>query len=308
MTRRRPRINVADFVASLDSGPEPEELVTATSINEQTASRMAFFTQQVRERLSARFVGGTADAHRLSVRSATKAIASLQESVSIIGAGIMGHNSARGNLPESVIRATELHLSPMPSKGSIVFELHKVENDALVEAPTDTLLDESFAKLFEVISSASESAHTLHGAPEAMRSIGPRAARQVFLLCNVLVSEGMGIDLQWADSSGNTEKTRLSKSAAVYLKTVASNSTERVTTRTVSGILQTTSLDTRKDLEIQSDDFGVVKVSASSETRAEMGRFYNKKVVAMITTTETVNIISGAVTENNRLDSVELEV
>lgn len=308
MTRRKTRDDLAALLSAIHSEDADEfELVTSASINRQTVQRMAALTSRIHDQLSARFVGGSADAHRLSVRASARAVSSIQETVSAIGANLLGHVSAKGKLPDAVIRATELHLSPAPGFGSIVFELHRSDPGVLVEGIEDSVLDDSFRMFFEVIEEASRNSQALDATPAAMKSIGPRAARHIFQLCEVLVSEGMGVDFDWANSVGKSEKVRLTRSAARYLKGVAKNSNKREENKRISGTLETVTTNTKKPIEILSEQDGVVKISATQEARESLGKLYNQRVIAEVRVTETVSVATGVVSEDCELLSISLE-
>ena len=76
MTRRSASRSVIDLLSEINSVPDDASNVTASDVNRQTAERMFSVVRRARERLSARFVGGSADRHELTARAATRALLS----------------------------------------------------------------------------------------------------------------------------------------------------------------------------------------------------------------------------------------
>ena len=181
MTRRSASRSVIDLLSEINSVPDDASNVTASDVNRQTAERMFSVVRRARERLSARFVGGSADRHELTARAATRALLSVQESVSSIGARLSGHTTSHGRIPGAILDATELRFSPSVLPGSVVFELSRAtDSENMVEDQVDRpLLDESFDRLFDLMQAVGSSG-TPGSIPASMQALGPRAAKHIF--------------------------------------------------------------------------------------------------------------------------------
>lgn len=313
MTRRSASHSVADLLFEMNSAPEDTSNVTSSDVNRETAERMFNVVRRARERLSARFVGGAADRHELPARAATHAILSIQESVSSIGARLSGHKPGRGKIPNSILAATELRFSPSVLPGSVIFELTRPTNaeNMVTDEADRPLLDESFDKLFELLRSVATSGEGANTIPAHVRNLGPRAAKHIFDLCQVLVDQGMGLDFEWMNREGVPRSAALSNSNARYLRQVARESNSETTPEEFSGVLLTASMNPKQDLLLSMEDGSTISMAASREIRSDLAQFYNKSVRVAVETTEKVNLSTGQVTTSRRLatirDAVEIE-
>lgn len=305
MTRRSASRSAADLLAEMDDLGQVDVAVTASIVNRETAERMFNVVRRVRERLSARFVGGSADRHELTARAATHALLSVQESVSSIGARLSGHNTSRGRIPGAILEATELRFSPSVLPGSVVFELSRATNsENMVADQVDRpLLDESFDKLFELLQAVGSS-NAPGAIPASVRALGPRAAKHIFDLCAVLVDEGMGLDFEWTNRNGVPKGAVLSNSGARYLKGVAKESASEVTSQELTGVLLTASVEKKQKLKVRVADGSVVSMTASDEIRADLAQFYNQPVRVDVETTEAVNVTTGEPSVTHRLTAI----
>lgn len=307
MTRRSPSRDAAELMAILAEEAASDATLTASSLNRQTAERMFDLLQRTRERLLAHFVGGAADAHELSARAATHALLSLQESVSSIGANLVGHVTLKGKLPSTVLLATELRFSPNVLPGSVVFELSRptdVEN--MLQAHEDRpLLDESFDKLFDLLTSVGSAQPNPDEVPAAIRALGPRAAKHIFDLCSVLVDESLGLDFEWVNREGEPKAAKLSNTGARYLQGVAKKNNSATVEVSMAGILLTASVEASQKLRLQAADGTVVPMTASAQIRAGLGEFYNQAVKVLANKTEKVSVTTGRVTTTHALIAIE---
>lgn len=306
MTRRSASRSADDLLAEMDDAPQDGVAITASAVNRQTAERMFDVVRRASERLSARFVGGSADRHELTTRAATHALLSVQESVSSIGARLSGHTTGRGQIPKTILAATELRFSPSVLPGSVVFELSRATDaENMIEDQADRpLLDESFDKLFELLSSVGSSSAGPTSIPASVRDLGPRAAKHIFDLCQVLVDEGMGLDFEWMNRNGVPKAAVLTNLGARYLKQVAKESNSETTTQELAGVLLTASVESKQKLKLRTQDGTIVSMAASDEIRADLARFYNKGVRVGVETTESVNLTTGKATASNRLMTI----
>lgn len=282
--------------------------ITASALNRQTAARMFDLVERARERLAARFIGGSADDHELSTRTATHALLSLQESVSSIGAHLVGHVTAKGRIPAAILAATELRLSPNVLPGSVVFELSRPTGteDMLAEGSDRALLDESFDKLFELLASVAAPNADPGTVPSVMKELGPRAAKHIFDLCATLVDDSLGLDFEWVNREGKPKAAHLTNGHARYLKEVAKKSTSASKTIDLAGVLLTASVDSKQKLKLRDANGETVAMTAADDLRASLATFYNREVWVQIVQTESVSIATGKATVTNRLISIDL--
>jgi hypothetical protein len=307
MTRRSASRDTTDLQMILDASGSSDSPVSGADVNRATAERMFNSVKRAKESLSARFVGGTADDHELSARSATKALLALQESVSSIGAKLSGLASVQGKLPNAILSATELRFAPTVLPGSVIFELSRptgAEN-MLAEHQDRALLDESFDKLFELVAAVVASGSTPDTVPTAVRALGPRAAKHIFDLCAILVDESLGVDLRWVNRAGDTKKADLTNGAAHYLKRVAENNRSVTNEREFVGTLLTASVESKQNLRVRITGGDVLSMTASPTLRTTLAAHYNKTVKVRVDQTETANLSTGKMTVKNTLRSIE---
>jgi len=307
MTRRSPSRSLDQLMAlAAQDVEEPSGDFSASALNSMTADRMFGTVQRRAEHLRARFVGGLADQHQLPVRSASKAILSIQESVSSIGARLTGLASVRGRLPSSVLDETELRLSPQLLPGSVVFELTKSpsrENELFTDL-SSSLLDDAFEKLFLLLVVTQESANPGE-VPEAIRSLGPRAAKHIFDLCAVLVDDDLGLDFSWTNRTGQTFEAQLTRSSAAYLKQIAKDNSSVSRDEQVDGVLVTASVETSQKLRLQPATGAALAMTAPEELRRTLARYYNRKVRTLVRTTERANEVTGSIEITHVLLAIE---
>lgn len=308
MTRRTPSRGPDELMAILDQEePAVTTSVTASSINRASAERMFGLVQRAREVLSARFVGSSTNGHQLGARVATRALLAVQESVSSIGAKLVGHDTLKGHLPTAILEATELLFSPQVLPGSVIFELSRPtgSEDMLAEREDRPLLDESFLKFFELIEAVTAANSQPDDVPITVRELGPRAAKHIFDLCAVLVDESLGLDFEWVNRNGEAKSANLTNGTARYLKQVARENTSHTVDHDLVGVLLTASVEKKQKLRLRAADLSIVSMSASDDIRATLATFYNKPVKIKVAQTETINLTTGKITVTNALLGIE---
>ena len=305
MTRRSSSHSMPELLARFGDEEFSDAPVSASDVNRATAERMFNSVQRAKESLSARFVGGTANTHRLSARISTQALLSLQESLSSIGARLSGVTSTTGPLPNSVLAATELSFSPNVLPGSIIFELSRPTNsENTLDVDERPLLDESFDKLFELVSAVLTS-NTPESVPAAVRELGPRAAKHIFDLCEILVQESLGVDLLWVNRVGRSKKAILSNTAASHLMKVAAANRSETTPEEFVGLLLTASVESNKNIRVRVEGGSVISMKADAALRSGLAKHYNKQVRVKVKRTETINLSTNKLTITYALTSIE---
>lgn len=287
---------------------DPSVPTDVESVNRAAAARMFSRVKGPSERLTARFIGGTADRHELNIRAATRALLALQESVSAIGATLLGLATLVGKLPASVIAATELRLSPQIAPGSVVFTLnrptHGEEHIAAIEERP--LLDESFDVLLDLIQEINAGHLDPNAVATRVRALGPRAAKHLFDLSGILVDESLGLDFGWNNLAGQHREEVLSNSGARYLKAVAKEGTTKIEEVEFVGTLLTASVERNQKLKIQRADGTKVSLSARPELRENLAPFYTRPVRVYATETLKVSTTTGKETLSYEMRSIEL--
>lgn len=281
-------------------------ILGAAAFNMTLSDRMFGAVARARETLSAHFTGGSADMHELSVRASSRATLAVQEAVTSIGAAVVGQATARGRVSATIVAATELRLAPTVLPGSVVLEMrHRHTDDAaLIESEEKTLLDVSFDRLFDLLDAVqSDSDGT--AVPSSVRTMGPRAAKHIFALCDVLASEGLDLDLGWVTSEGDDRGSRLTSRGARYLRKIAEDNSTFTSQETVTGILQTASVDESQKLSILTDEGNPMRLEAAVEIRDALARFYNSRVVCTVLVTETWNSATGQTVVVNTLTDID---
>lgn len=307
MTRRAPSRTAGELLSILEAEVVSDIPSTPGMVNTQTAQRLSDGSEEERERLWARFTGGAADRHELSARVASRFLATLQDSVSSIGARLSGNMSVQGPLPGSILSATELLFSPTVLPGSVIFELSRRTGvEAMLPEHTDRpLLDESFDRLFELLSEIGRTTSDSIEVPSRIRDLGPRAAHHLFELSGVLVEEGLAVDLEWTNRRGIAKSAALTQAGAGYLKNVAQRNTSRSEALQLDGTLLTASVERSQKLRLRTVDGDMIPMTAPAVIRAGLASFYNKEVRVSASRTETINLTTGKVKVTFEMQDIE---
>ncbi|MGO4383856.1 hypothetical protein [Specibacter sp. RAF43] len=295
-----------DLWAALMDGVEEADddvLITAAHINRQSAARLDTSDRQVLDLLNLRFTGRKTQAHQLGVRAATKAILALQESLSSVGASILDHVTRAGRIPAEILSATELRFTPRLAPGSLEFTLVHPEEDALFETGTPDLFDQSFTALLDLFIDLRQTDLDNTAVVERLRGFGPRTAKHLFDLCQVLLQEELGVDFVWEKKSGRRAAAAIDQRSAAYLKELAQNNTTSVRTRTLVGSLTTVSEIDKQAILL--DDASKIMLDASAELQDALQRAYRQRVEATVTETLNVNLATGVETRTYALIAIE---
>ena len=288
-----------------DSDRDPStSLVTANDINRETASRFAP-TQIAIERMLIRITGTKTAAHHVAVRTASKTLLSLQESLSAIGASMADRATRAGRIPEEILRATELHLTPRVLPGSVEFTLVRPEPETLFRGTEDELFDDSLAALVTFLSDLNRDDLDSSAIVSQLRSFGPRTAKHLFDLSEVLLEESVGVDLNWEDRQGTVSHASLGRRSAAYLKELALENSQKTTLETITGTLVTVSQVDRQALVL--DDGSKIPLRADADLQPDLALLYGKRILATVELTVSVNLTTGKEKRVYHLQQVEAD-
>lgn len=304
-TAEKKRIPVQEMLDALDdpvleSALEGQE-VTAESFN-SLGSLPDAGAARARKKLRARFFGAATDRHAMDVKPAAKALIALQDVLSAIGATLSDHQGLVGQLPASIVQATRLTLSPVVAPGSVIFTLHspEIEENLLTGiADEDELLDESVTKLIEILSTAEAAEEDPDTLSEMLHQTGPRTASHLFNLTDALLSEEVGLGLEWFNGKGGQRSAEISRHAAGFLRELAKTSSVQTEPVTLTGTLSTISKNHRQELTLE--DESRVKFNATEEQLRELAPHALSTVVLQLNETTAVKLATGKVTRSYAL-------
>lgn len=294
-----PRDDVDSLWAALLEGVPEAELDAPTSamdVNVSLATRMAdgHGEQHVKFRLSGRGV----QQNHVHVRAAAAALASFQEVVSSVGAALESVPTLFGQISGSVRQATTLNLSPVLLPGSVVFALHFPQIDeglfAEVEAGrTPTLLEQSLEALIELFDELSKDEVGDQAVVAAVRRLGPRSAKHLGDLSQVVLAEGVAIDLDWRRDGAAPQRALLGARSASFLKEVVNRSESQMTTAVQDfvGVLITVSTEDPAALRLGDGD--KLPLRLDPDIDVDLGPYFRTRVRVTVRTELTINGNTG---------------
>lgn len=304
-TTEKKRIPVQEMLDALadpdlESSLEGQE-VTAESFNAFDAGRGASATRS-RKKLRARFFGASTDNHAMDVKPAAKALIALQDVLSAIGATLSDHRGLVGQLPASIVDATRLTLSPVVASGSVIFTLQSpLPAEDLLSGieEDDALLDHSVTRLIEILNTAETSGEDPEILSEMLHQTGPRTASHLFNLTDALLSEDVGLGLEWLNGKGGQRSAQISRHAAGFLRALAKTSSVQTENVTISGTLSTISKNHQQELTLE--DQTRVKFNATEEQLRELAPHALSSVALQLIEKTAVKLATGTVSRSYTL-------
>lgn len=264
---------------------EPEEdtsePLSARSVNDQLVPKIFEQTRNSGSQVAFRLSGAPVQGHAVSVKTAAGAMASFQEIVTSVGASISSISSLFGQLPTFVRSGTELFLSPRVSPGSIIFDLSsRSYSDDLFELDVPSLLDQSVGRLVEVLSLVGDQASSEEDVAGAVRELGPRAAKHLRALADIIVGDGVDLDISWMRQGKDRRKARLNRRSASYLRDVIRSNEIDVSEEIYEGTLVTVSLI--DDAAIILDDGDKLPVKVPKDFPEPLGDYFGHPVRVLL--------------------------
>lgn len=312
-TSEKKRMSVTDMLDALEDEELESSLegqaITAESFN-ALATSVDPVLSHARKKLRARFFGAATDRHSMDVKPAAKALIAIQDVLSTIGAALSDHQGLVGQLPAHVIQSTRLTLAPTVAPGSVIFTLQTPPPDEAMFpglADEGTLLDESVVRLIEILNSAESSEEDPESLSEMLQQVGPRTASHLFNLTDALLSEDVGLGLEWLNGQGGQRSAQISSSAARFLRGLAKESSVQTKDVTLTGTLSTVSKDHQQELT-QSDGTRI-GFKATNDQLRELAPHALSIVRLHLSEKTAVKLATGNVTRTYSLISLrEVEV
>lgn len=304
-TSEKKRMSVEDMLNALED-PELESALEGQDITAESFNALGAAVDPMlspaRKKLRARFFGATTDHHSMDVKPAAKALIAIQDALSTIGATLSDHQGLVGQLPAHIIQSTRLTLSPVVAPGSVIFTLQSPPpaEDTFPElADEGALLDSSVTRLIEILNSAQSSEDDPETLSEMLQQVGPRTASHLFNLTDTLLSEGVGLGLEWLNGKGGQRSAQISSSAARFLRGLAKESSVQTKDITVSGTLSTVSQDHQQELT-QADDTRL-RFKATDDQLRELAPHTLSRVELHLSEKTAVKLATGKVTRSYTL-------
>lgn len=292
------------WAAMAEGEPEVDEsvLITSSHVNLQTAARIAGLSDhhEDADRMRLRFSGQSTADHRLGVRTATKGLLAIQESLSSVGASIVDHIGKAGRWPAQILAATELKFTPRVLPGSIEFSLVHTppgkDADALFEVEEAPLFEQSLTALLTLFADLADDSLSQKTVTDQLANFGPRTSKHLFDLAQVLISEGLSLDVEWQSPEGQVSTAAIGRRSAAYLKELAKASASSTFERVLIGQLITVSEVEKQGLLL--DDGSKIPFEADPDFQDELAALYRQRVQATVEETLVVNLSTGAESRN----------
>lgn len=285
------------WAALMADEPEVSDnaVITSAHINRQTAERFAPSVAEdaLFDELRLRFSGPSIVDHQFSVRSASRAILAVQETLSSLGASLIEHVGRAGRWPTEILAATELKFTPKVMPGSLEFALVHVEtnDNALIPSDHDELFDRSTHALLNLFNDLADDSVADGSVATQLAEFGPRTSKHLYDFAQVLVGEGLSVALELEARDGEIRKAGIGKRSAAYLKELATASATSKEKRSLIGQLITVSEVDRQGLLLE--DGTKVLLEADKSLQDELASYYRKRVLAEVEETLTVNLSTG---------------
>ena len=265
--------------------------------------------QPDRPEVDIRLHGPGVPGQEIPVREAAAMLTAIQETIASIGQALTRQPTAHGPLRSQILKATELHLSPEVRPGSVIFHLtgpgEEVSGDEAAQLTgTETLVDTAVRELFALMQQ-SEAGELETGTLAAeLRRFGPRVAKHLSDLVGQVVRDEIDVDFSWRSPRGQRRRASLQRrSALVIYNAIKLN---EIDTRTVELVGTLITVSRVAKAELQTEEQGRIKLSVDEETAAELGPFYNHRVIVSAEQTTKWSTNTGQETRTFRLLQIRL--
>jgi len=261
-----------------------------------------------RPEVDVRLHGAGVPGHEVPVRDATAILLSVQEAVASIGQALRYEPTLHGVIQAQVLSATELHMTPIVTAGSVVFHLIGsgetiTGNEAAELIGTDTLVDAAMNELFALVEQSAAVGPEGSALAMELRKLGPRTAKHLSDLVKRVIADEIEIGLTWRTPAGHRRQTSLQREAAHALEhAIALN---KVDTQIVEMIGDLVTISTAVKAELRTDD-ARIRMTVSREMAATLGPFFNQRVVAAAERVTTWSTNTGKETRVFRLMDIRL--
>lgn len=256
-----------------------------------------------RPEVDVRLHGLGVPAQEVAVRDAAAILLSVQETIASIGQALRQDPTLQGSIQAQILKATELHMTPDITGGSVVFHLfgpgESVTGDEAPELTgTDTLVDAVMNQLLSIVEQSAALGPDSSELARDLRRLGPRTAKHLSDLVRRVISDEIDIDLSWRNPAGQRRGATLARHAAMALeRAIAVN---RVDTQIVEmvGVLVTISTQVKAELKT---DSGRIHMTVDPDLAATLGPFFNRQVRSVVEQVTTWSANTGKETKAFRL-------
>lgn len=254
-------------------------------------------------RVDVRMHGPGIIGHDVPVREATSILTSLQETVASIGQVLTHKATASGPINASVLKFTELRMTPELLPGSVIFRLtgpgeELTGDEAASLTGSDTLVDAAMRALFAIVD---QSASTKN--PEAtgtlakdLRRFGPRVAKHLAELVDSITKDAIDVDITWRTPRGLRQDASLPRDSARTLQDAIQ--LNRVVTRRIELTGTLTTISTTKKAELRTPDRRAVQIAVPDQLTTSLKPLFNELVVVRANETVKWSINTGRETRN----------
>jgi hypothetical protein len=295
------------LAANIEPADEPEDLarLSLRSLVRDTGGVVQPDNPEVDIRLHGPGVPG----HTIPVRDAAAILTSLQETLASIGQALTHQPTAQGPIHSQVLKATELRMSPTVGLGSIVFHLNgpaeEVSGDeAVALTGTDTLVDAAVRELFAIVEHSEAGELGTGTLADELRRFGPRAAKHLSDLVDRVVKDEIDVDFTWRSPAGRRRRASLHRRSALVIHEAIKRNEVETTIVELTGTLVTVSKVTKA--ELQTDEYGRIRLSVDDDRAAMLGPFYNQRVLVLAEQTTKWSMNTGQETRTFRLLDIRM--
>lgn len=258
--------------------------------------------------------------NRIDARKASLIIGHIQEVFSAIGQALSGSPTAKGPIPALIRQRTALNFFPVPTAGSVKFwfEAPFESSTATAEFPMmaeSSLADQAAAALVEIMDKTNLTLE-VDDLVGRLRTLGPRAARQIQRLASDLVSDDINLDLTWRKFGEPPTTGSLPYEYARRLRDAIKSYKVDVQEVTLVGTLVTVSRVQRSGLVLDSGE--TISLNVEEGLVGQLGQYFDQRV--RVTTEESVThheatgrdvpsyrlLTIGLASEAERGDDIEL--
>jgi hypothetical protein len=262
-----------------------------------------------RSQVDVRLHGAGITGHEVPVRQAMTILTSLQESVASIGQALSRKATVSGPINATVLKSTELRMSPELVPGSVIFQLTGPGEqlsgaEAAALTGSETLVDAAMRALFAIAEHAAsaEDLEAPGSLARELRRFGPRAAKHLAVLTGSVVNDEIDLDLAWRTPSGRRYRASIQ---AQFARTIrdAIKLNEIATQRIeLTGVL--TTISTTKKAELRTQEQGTVFLAVSEQLAPSLGPFFNQNVIVVADETTKWSTNTGRETRSYEMRGI----
>ncbi|MEU2399133.1 hypothetical protein ABZ764_14240 [Streptomyces pseudogriseolus] len=256
-----------------------------------------------RRRLDVALTGAPTAKHTVPVSTLGAFLTNLQEAVTAVAQAVAGRATRFASIPRDIREATVLSAAAtFPSSFGVAMYGPSMDTgqETLFGDPTEelpTLLDDAVEKVLNIVDLSEEANSSDELLAEQLAPLGQRSTGHIRRLTVGLTEAGVGVRVSWHTHDGTVRQSEWSPAGVRRVRFLCEHSdfTEEETI-TVVGWLGTASSFHGK-VEIRKDGGEIIRASTDEELTAQLDRYFNKRVEAVIEVTK-VQFAGGRVRKN----------